>query len=131
MSVSLSKIGQDFSNKVVQKLTLSPKLLFSNEKKWKKFRWFFDIIILKVWFWHFLSNCYSLTEIFLSFFLWVGMMVLGQKSCLLGPTILEILQPNWYYICKYHHMLWHMITEMTRLWHFSYYMISSKEYYLW
>ena len=40
MNVSLSKIGHDFSNKVVQKLTLeknvfnkkwSPKLIFSNE----------------------------------------------------------------------------------------------------
>jgi len=42
MNVSSSKIGHDFSNKVVQKLTLeknvfnkewSPKLIFSNEIK--------------------------------------------------------------------------------------------------
>ena len=51
MNVSSSKIGLDFSNKVVQKLTLekngfnkkrSPKLIFTNEKK-KKFPPNFDI----------------------------------------------------------------------------------------
>ena len=30
-------------------------------------------------------------------FLWVRMLILGQKHCLLGPTIFEIPQPNWYY----------------------------------
>ena len=47
-----SKIGHDFGNKVVQKLTLSinilykkraPKQLFFNEKKFKKIRTIFDI----------------------------------------------------------------------------------------
>ena len=52
MNVSSSKIGHDFSNKVVQKLTLeknvfnkkqSPKLIFTNEKKFKKIPSIFDI----------------------------------------------------------------------------------------
>ena len=25
------------------------------------------------------------------------MLILGQKSCILGPTIFKIPQPNWYY----------------------------------
>ena len=50
MNVSSSKIGLVFSNKAVQKLTLeknafhkkcSPKLIFSNEKKIRKFPLFF------------------------------------------------------------------------------------------
>ena len=42
MNVSASKIGHDFSNKMVQKLTLelnkkwSPKLIFINEKIFQK-----------------------------------------------------------------------------------------------
>jgi hypothetical protein len=48
---SSSKIGHDFSNKVVQKLKLNklfkkkcaPKQLFFNEKKIKKIRTIFDI----------------------------------------------------------------------------------------
>ena len=52
MNVSSSKIGHDFSNKVVQKLTLeknvfskkwSSKLIFFNEKKFRKIRIIFDI----------------------------------------------------------------------------------------
>ena len=29
--------------------------------------------------------------------LWVPKLILGQKSCFLGPTIFIIPQPNWYY----------------------------------
>ena len=28
------------------------------------------------------------------------MLILGQKSCFLGPTIFEIPQPNWYYCSR-------------------------------
>ena len=49
MNVSASKIGHDFSNKVVPKLILelnkkwSPKLIFINEKFFKKKLSIFDI----------------------------------------------------------------------------------------
>ena len=26
------------------------------------------------------------------------MLILGQKSCILGPTIFKIPQPNWHYV---------------------------------
>ena len=74
-SVSLSKIGHDFSNKVVQKLTeekkcfnkkWSPKLILFNE-----FLFFLNSVdfwnqklTLKLQFWHFLTNCRSSTEFF-------------------------------------------------------------------
>ena len=34
---------------------------------------------------------------FINEFLLLSMLILGQKSCFLGPTIFEIPQPNWYY----------------------------------
>ena len=43
-------------------------------------------------FWHFLTNRKSSTDFFKKNPL--SMLILGQKSCFLGPTIFEIPQPN-------------------------------------
>ena len=73
MNVSLSKIGHDFSNKVVQKLTeeknvcnkkWSPKLIFFNDFFFNSVDFWHQKLTLKVRFWHFLTNCHSLTEFF-------------------------------------------------------------------
>ena len=74
MNVSASKIGHDFSNKMVQKLTLelnkkwSPKLIFINEKKTQKISVDFRHrkSTLKVRFWHFSTNRNSL-YVFISY----------------------------------------------------------------
>ena len=51
-------------------------------------------LTLKVRFWHFLMNHNSLTDFKKNP---LSMLILGQKSCFLGPTIFKIQQPNWYY----------------------------------
>jgi len=73
-NVSLSKIGPDFSNKVVQKLTLeknncikrSPKLIFFLIEKTNKKHDSLDFLhlklTLKLQFWHFSMNCKSSAE---------------------------------------------------------------------
>ena len=50
-------------------------------------------LTLKVQFWHFLMNHNSLTD---SKKFPVSMLILGQKSCFLGPTIFKIPQLNWH-----------------------------------
>ena len=49
-------------------------------------------LTLKVQFWHFLTNHNSLQDCFKKIHVdsWA-------KSCILGPTIFKILQPNWHY----------------------------------
>ena len=49
---------------------------------------------LKVRFWHFLSNLHSSIDFKKNP---LSMLILGRKSCFLGPTKFEIPQPNWYY----------------------------------
>ena len=74
MNVSASKIRPDFSNKVVQKLTLeknnrikkwSPKLIFLIEKKneHNSVDFWHLKLTFKLQFWHFLMNYKSSTEI--------------------------------------------------------------------
>ena len=45
---------------------------------------------------HFLLKLYFPTSCPIFEILWV-MLILGQKSCFLGPTIFKIPQPRWYY----------------------------------
>ena len=76
----------------VKKMFLSKNglLNFFNEKS------IFDVknLFWKYNFGTFRINCHSLKESLKKIPLSV---VVGQKSCSLGPTIFEILQPNWYY----------------------------------
>ena len=116
---SLSKIGHDFRNKLSLKLNLSKnydvvtlkiiilcwmyqishcaKLILFNEKYFLgKIRTIFDI---KNWLSKYDFSTFQWTVIhrqnfFISFLL--NMLILGQKSCFLGPTSFEIPQPNWY-----------------------------------
>ena len=43
----------------------------------------------------------------------LSMSILGQKACILGPTIFRIPQPNWYYRHTY---LWHKFCSETVGW---------------
>ena len=106
MNFSLSKIGHKFSNRVVQKLILDKNVF---KKKWSSKLTFINVffyslnfwlqkLTLKVWFWHFLSNCYSSPDFLKKNPL--RMLILCQKTCFLEPTIFEIPQPNWYYVNK-------------------------------
>ena len=61
----------------------SPKLMFTNEKKKEEFCQFLTLKI-ELWF------------IDRFFFFPLSMLILSQKSCFLGPTIFEILQPKRY-----------------------------------
>ena len=98
------KLGIILENKVFQKLSLeknvftkrwSPNLIFLNEI----FFWKNSVdychwkLTLKVQFWLFLMNRNSSTDLKKNP---LSMLILGQKSCFLGPTIFEIPQPNWY-----------------------------------
>ena len=76
----------------------SPKLIFLNELFFWKISVDFWLrkLTLKVRFWHFLTNHNSSTDFFLKIFP-LSVLILGQKSCFLGPTIFKIPQPNWYY----------------------------------
>ena len=89
------KWGMILENKVVQKFKLEKKNVFF--KKWSpKLIFLYDFFLnflhrkltLKVRFRLFLTNHNSLQDCFktISFF--------GQKSCILGPTIFKIPQPN-------------------------------------
>ena len=37
------------------------------------------------------------------------MLILGQKACFLGPTILEMPQPNWHYYSKREEAAWPLL----------------------
>ena len=52
-------------------------------------------LTLKVRFWHFLTNHYSLQYCLKKIPL--SMLILGQKSCILGLTIFKIPQPKWHW----------------------------------
>ena len=87
-------------NTVVQKLKLEKNAFtkkidsWINILKWKNNENNRSIFDIENWLWKY--------EIFLfCFLLWVGMLILGSKSCFLGPTIFEIPKPNWYYITDY------------------------------
>ena len=43
------------------------------------------------------------------------MLILGQKSCFLGPTIFEIPQPNWYYCTSIATRLFYLIVSILDL----------------
>jgi hypothetical protein len=100
-------------NKVVQKLKLekkcffykkwSPKLIFFNDFFfWKNSIDFWHRkLTLKVGFRHFLTN-HNLSQDCLKKFP-LSMVILRQKSCILGPTIFKIPQPN------RHYCTWRMI----------------------
>ena len=45
---------------------------------------------LTAWFWHFLSNSFKKNPL--------SLLILGQKSCFLGPPIFETPQLNWYQV---------------------------------
>ena len=98
----IKKLSMILENKVVQNLRLqksfcqkkwSPILIFLNEKKRGKIPTILDIKN-RLRFWHFLTNHHfkSLKSNFP-----LTMLILSQKSCILGPAICEIPQPNWYY----------------------------------
>ena len=87
----------------------SPKLIFINETKNKKNPSIFDIEN-QLWkydfgtFWRTVIHCIHKIQRFP-----LSMLILGQKSCLLGPTIFEIPQPNWYYCINIDTRLFHLI----------------------
>ena len=99
------KLGMVSENKVVQKLKLekkvfykkwSPKLIFLNEFFFENFLSIFDI---KNWLWKYDFGTFWWTGIGRRIFLNkipFSMLILGQKPCILDPTIFKILQPNWH-----------------------------------
>ena len=105
MTYGSPKIRRHFRNKSRSILKLeknvfhkkwSPKLIFLNEF----FFWKNSVdlwhrkLTLKVQFRHFLRNHNSLQDCLKQFP--SSMLILGQNSCILGPTIFKIPQPNWH-----------------------------------
>ena len=96
-NVSWSKIGHNFRMWSGSKIG-SRKNVFT--KKWSlKFVWF---LTLKIDFE--VENLLYFEVTILAFFdNWslkifpLSLLILGQKSCFLGPNIFKIPQPNWYY----------------------------------
>ena len=99
------KLGMFLENKVVQKLKLekkvfykkwSPKLIFLNNFFFEKTPLIFDV---ENWLWKYNFGIFWRTiierRIVLKQFP-LSMSILGQKSCILGPTIFKIPQPNWH-----------------------------------
>ena len=89
------KLGMILENKVVQKLKLekhvfykkrSPKLIFLKRKSL-----IFDI---ENWLWKY--NFGTFWQTIIHWRIFKSMLILGQKSCFLGPTIFKIPQPNWH-----------------------------------
>ena len=74
----------------------SPRLIFLNEKKIiKNSNDFWNRkLTFKVQCCYFRMNRHSSAEFIKNP---LSMLILGQKSCFLRPTIFEIPQPNWYY----------------------------------
>ena len=76
---------------------LSPKLILLNDFFFWKIPSIFDI---ENWLWKYDFGTFWWTvshrRIFLNRFP-LSMLTLGQKSCILGPTIFKIPQPNWRY----------------------------------
>ena len=96
----LQKLGMILEDKVFQKLKLEKNGLLNWYSYmiffWKNIFYFWHRkLTLKVQFRHFLQTiihcCIVLKQFPLSMF------ILGQQSCILGPTIFKILQPNWNY----------------------------------
>ena len=81
---------------MVQKLTLEKMflakiLIFLKEKKKKSI----DFCHQKLTLYNF--GTFDDLSFSNNFFFLFSILILGQKSCFLGPTIFEIPQPNWYY----------------------------------
>ena len=99
-------LGMILENKVVQKLKLeknvfykkwSPKLIFLNEFFFEKIPLIFDI---ENWLWKYDFGTFWQTgapRILKMQRFPLSMSILGQKACILGPTIFKIPQPNWHY----------------------------------
>ena len=86
------KLGMVLENKVVQKLKLEKKVFY---KKWSP-----KLIFLN-WLWKYDFGTFWQTGISRRIFLNkipFSMLILGQKPCILDPTIFKIPQPNWH--CK-------------------------------
>ena len=94
------KLGMILENKVVQKLKLeknifykkwSPKLIFLNE-------FFFWKNSIDFWLWKYDFGTFWRTVSHRRIFKkMLSMWIFGQKSCILGPNIFKIPQPNWHY----------------------------------
>ena len=95
------KLGVILVSKVVQKLSLeknvfnekwSPNLIFLDEK----IQLVFDTTN---WLWKYSFGTFWQTVSHHQIFFEknpLSMLILGQKSCFLGPTIFKIPQPNWH-----------------------------------
>ena len=99
------KLGIILENKVVQKLSLekkvftkkwSPNLIFFYEIFFEKIQLIFEI---QNWFWKYDFGTFWRAVIHQRIKKKnpLSMLILGQTSCFLGPTIFKIPQPNWYY----------------------------------
>ena len=97
-STSSSKI--EVRKKVFYK-KWSPKLIFLNDFFFEKILLIFDI---ENWLWKYNFGTFWQTDAPRTFKIqWfpLSMSILGQKAYILGPTIFEIPQPNWYYYVRY------------------------------
>ena len=92
----------------------SPKLIFLNDFFFEKIPSIFDI---ENWlwkygfgtFWQTINHCRIVLKQFP-----LSMLILGQKSCILGPTIFKIPQPNChYYLYLFCHHVWSVKIEET------------------
>ena len=99
------KLGMVLENKVVQKLKLEKKVFYKNGLlNWYSsmnffFENFLSIFDIKNWLWKYNFGTFWQTTIHCMIVLkknHPSMLILGQKSWILGPTIFKIPQPNWH-----------------------------------
>ena len=121
------KMGMILENKVVQKLKLEKNIFY---KKWSPklifFKEFFQIekipsiFDIENWLWKYDFGTFWRTIIHCRIVLKknpLSMLILGQKACILGPTIFKIPQPNWRY-STHHAFFQRGYKEVVRYEHF-------------